>query len=224
MRAMLQLTVLLALTALACAPKSNNAATATATQPAPPEPAPPEPAAPEPAAPEPAAPEPAPPDAEPTTASELAVPQAERVTPKQLCTHIYAIIGAQAKSMSRDDLVKRVIACIRDMTELQTARGDDEFQRGVACSMRAKNMEDLTICTTPKTDAICQHVVAVVGVSLGDYVAELPPEQYQILLDECAYDMEEKRKSMTPTEYGRHATCMMKSRNVGDIDVCNGFE
>jgi hypothetical protein len=193
--------VLLALATLACASKSDGAATATTAQPA--------------------APEPASARAEPTASSAQAAPEDERVTPAQVCAHMYAIISQEAKDVSADKLAKGESACIRDMTEGQNVRGDEYFQRFVVCIMQAQSSDDLTICVTPKTEAICKHVTTVMGRALG-YVVDPQSEDHQILLDECAYDLEETRKSMKPPEYYRYAECMMKTVGYKDIDACNG--
>jgi hypothetical protein len=197
---MLRPTVLLALAALACAPKSNGAATATPPQPA--------------------APEPASARAEPTTASEQAAPEDERVTPTQFCAHLYVIISRETKGVSTDELVKRESDCLRSMTEQQNAGGDEQFQRHAACTMQAESLDDLTICITPKTDAICQHVTTVMGHALG-YVVAPESEDHKFMIEECAFDLEETRKSMKPIDYYRYAECMIKTVSFQDIDVCN---
>jgi hypothetical protein len=86
--------------------------------------------------------------------------------------------------------------------------------------MQAESLDDLTICITPKTDAICQHVTTVMARAVG-YVVAPGSEDHQFMLDECAFDLEETRKSMKPMEYYRYAECMIKTVSFQDIDVCN---
>ena len=149
-------------------------------------------------------------------------------TPAMLCDHVLGMMMRETGTqMSPDmpELQELRVDCVREGEQNRAMVGEDIYAEQARCVLAAESYDDLALCAgdgaaeAPPPRVVCDHVIDLMLLELGDEASAMPRAEIEDLRRECVTSASEERRD-NPEDYAFEAHCVLSARRLDDLDRC----
>ena len=153
-------------------------------------------------------------------------------TPAMLCDHVMSMMmretGAEL-SPEMPELQALLDECVRDGEQNRAQMGEAAYREQASCVLAAEYYDDLALCgdgddsDAPPPQVVCDHVVDLMLIELGDQASAMPVAEIEGLRSECVASATQERLD-DPEDYASEASCVLAARRLDDLERCEELD
>lgn len=148
--------------------------------------------------------------------------------PEVVCTHVREIAAKDNDDVEALDQVQR--ECVETLTKLQS-----RYQTFTTCVDLATDAPAVLQCEqgldkprsllaaaspTAKLEALCDHMLNLVQVELGEMVSNMTPQELQALREKCVTEAGAQIEVKGAEQFNKEADCILAAQDLKAIEAC----
>ncbi|WP_146158783.1 hypothetical protein [Enhygromyxa salina] len=148
--------------------------------------------------------------------------------PEIVCKHVRDVAAKDNGDAEALDVVQR--ECVETLTQLST-----RYQTFTTCVDLAVDAAAILKCEedlgkprsllaaaspTAKLEALCDHMLGLVKVELGEMVNNMSPDEFKQLRDKCVSEASAQIEVKGADQFNKEAECILAAQSLKDIEAC----
>jgi hypothetical protein len=90
----------------------------------------------------------------------------------------------------------------------------------VACEAPALSYDSVLGAVVPDNRAVCQHVMDIMKVEMGDAAATPSDEDIEKYTEKCVQDLDKEKQKLGAAKFSKQAKCVMAAQKMEDMMAC----